>query len=75
MESPNRMDAMVWSMAELFDLYDAKEKPKAQMPKGAETLLPVAASGGWSQDVLAKRGPAKTNGSVPMVAAARGRRR
>jgi phage terminase large subunit-like protein len=75
MPSPNRLDASVWTAVELFGLYDAKEKPRARMPKGAETLLPVAASGGWSQDVLAKRGPATTNGSVPMVAAARGRRR
>jgi phage terminase large subunit-like protein len=72
MESPNRMDALVWGLTELFDLYDDKEKRKPRMPKGAETLMPVAASGGWSQDPLPKRRSVEAPG---LVAVARGRRR
>jgi len=79
-ESPNRMDALVWALTELFGLYDDKEKRKARMPRGdVSRLMPQAGTGGWSADRIKRRRPESTATKptpvFPMVAAGgRGRR-
>ena len=46
-ESPNRMDALVWALTELFGLYDDKGKKVVRPMPGLP--LPIGASGGWNR--------------------------
>lgn len=41
--SPNRMDALVWGLTELYDLGTEKRERKAHLPPGAERLMPMGA--------------------------------
>lgn len=68
-DSPNRMDALVWALTELYGLYNDKDPFKARLPKGSEALLtPKTSSGGWSADPLKRNDNKRTRKHTPAAA-------